>query len=64
MAASAKTEIKAFFDEPTNMVSYLVWDPATKEGAVIDPVLDFDPKSARTSHASSSTPTSGCCSPT
>src|SRR6186997_363530 len=45
MAASAKTEIKAFFDEPTNMVSYLVWDPATKEGAVIDPVLDFDHRS-------------------
>jgi len=45
MAASAKPEIKAFFDEPTNMVSYLVWDPATKEGAVIDPVLDFDHRS-------------------
>ena len=35
-------EIRAFFDEPTNTVSYLVWDPATKRGAVIDPVLDFD----------------------
>src|SRR5690606_22599141 len=23
-------------------VSYLVWDPATRRGAVIDPVLDFD----------------------
>ena len=34
--------IRAFFDEPTNTVSYLVWDPATKRGAVIDPVLDFD----------------------
>ena len=45
MAASAKPEIKAFFDEPTNMVSYLVWDPATKEAAVIDPVLDFDHRS-------------------
>jgi glyoxylase-like metal-dependent hydrolase (beta-lactamase superfamily II) len=31
-----------FFDEPTNTVSYLVWDPATKESAVIDPVLNFD----------------------
>ncbi len=38
-------EIRAFFDEPTNTVSYLVWDPATKDGAVIDPVLDWDHKS-------------------
>ncbi len=37
--------IRAFFDEPTNTVSYLVWDPATKRGAVIDPVLDWDNRS-------------------
>lgn len=42
---AAAPEIRAFFDEPTNTVSYLVWDPATKEGAVIDPVLDWDHKS-------------------
>jgi glyoxylase-like metal-dependent hydrolase (beta-lactamase superfamily II) len=42
---SAKPEIKAFFDEPTNTVSYLVWDPATKDAAVVDPVLDFDHRS-------------------
>ncbi|QFT76140.1 putative metallo-hydrolase [Erythrobacter sp. THAF29] len=35
-------QVRAFFDEPTNTVSYLVWDPATKRGAIIDPVLDFD----------------------
>ncbi|MEX0342239.1 MAG: MBL fold metallo-hydrolase [Erythrobacter sp.] len=34
--------IRAFFDEPTNTVSYLVWDPTSMRGAVIDPVLDFD----------------------
>ncbi|GGO99192.1 MBL fold metallo-hydrolase [Stakelama pacifica] len=34
--------IKAFFDEPTNTVSYLVGDPVTHIAAVIDPVLDFD----------------------
>ena len=45
MAVTAKPEIKAFFDEPTNTVSYLVWDRATKDAAVIDPVLDFDHKS-------------------
>ena len=37
--------IRAFFDEPTNTVSYLVADPATKQAAVIDPVLDYDHKS-------------------
>jgi glyoxylase-like metal-dependent hydrolase (beta-lactamase superfamily II) len=42
MTATAKPEIKAVFDEPTNTVSYLVWDPATMEGAAIDPVLNFD----------------------
>lgn len=34
--------IKAFFDEPTKTISYLVGDPATRIAAVIDPVLDFD----------------------
>ncbi|MBU0555849.1 MAG: MBL fold metallo-hydrolase [Alphaproteobacteria bacterium] len=37
--------IEAFFDEPTNTVSYLVVDPQTQTAAVIDPVLDFDPAS-------------------
>ena len=35
--------IRAFFDEPTNTVSYLVADPATNKAAIIDPVLDYDP---------------------
>ena len=34
--------IRAFFDEPTNTVSYLVADPATRKAAIIDPVLDYD----------------------
>ncbi|WP_339035756.1 MBL fold metallo-hydrolase [Bradyrhizobium symbiodeficiens] len=34
--------IRSFFDEPTNTVSYLVADPATKKAAIIDPVLDYD----------------------
>ncbi|RDV05592.1 MBL fold metallo-hydrolase [Undibacter mobilis] len=37
-----KPKIRAFFDEPTNTVSYLVWDGDTLDGAVIDPVLDYD----------------------
>lgn len=35
-------QISAFFDEPTNTISYLVADPESREAAVIDPVLDFD----------------------
>ena len=34
--------IRAFFDEATNTVSYLVADPATKKAAILDPVLDYD----------------------
>jgi glyoxylase-like metal-dependent hydrolase (beta-lactamase superfamily II) len=41
--------IRAFFDEPTFTVSYLVWDSATRTAAIIDPVLDYDPKAGRTS---------------
>jgi glyoxylase-like metal-dependent hydrolase (beta-lactamase superfamily II) len=52
MAASTKPEIRAFFDEPTNTVSYLVWDPATMTGAVIDPVLNFDQRSGKATVAS------------
>jgi glyoxylase-like metal-dependent hydrolase (beta-lactamase superfamily II) len=37
--------IRAFFDEPTNTVSYIVADPATAQAAAIDPVLDYDPGS-------------------
>lgn len=39
--------IEAFFDEPTNTISYLVGDPATLAAAVIDPVLDFDMASGK-----------------
>jgi glyoxylase-like metal-dependent hydrolase (beta-lactamase superfamily II) len=44
--------IRAFFDNPTFTVSYVVHDPETKQAAVIDSVLDFDPASGRTSFAS------------
>jgi glyoxylase-like metal-dependent hydrolase (beta-lactamase superfamily II) len=47
MNTGVRPEIRAFFDEPTNTVSYLVWDPATKEGAAIDPVLNFDHRSGK-----------------
>jgi hypothetical protein len=54
---TSKPEIRAFFDEPTNTVSYLVWDPATKEGAIIDPVLNFDHRTGEATVQSTSTTT-------
>jgi len=46
MSATAhKASIRPFFDEATNTVSYLVFDPATRQGAVVDPVLDWDHRS-------------------
>ncbi|MEY4795165.1 MAG: hypothetical protein RL724_2101 [Pseudomonadota bacterium] len=46
MSATAhQASIRPFFDEATNTVSYLVFDPATRQGAVIDPVLDWDHRS-------------------
>jgi len=45
-------DVKAFFDEATFTVSYIVSDPATGRAAVIDPVLDYDPASGRTDTSS------------
>ena len=44
--------IKAFFDQPTFTVTYVVHDPETKCAAIIDSVFDFDPASGRTTFAS------------
>lgn len=45
-------DVQAFFDRATSTASYLVSDPATKAAAIIDPVLDFEPKAARLSTVS------------
>lgn len=47
-----KPDVRGFFDESTFTVSYVVSDPATHRAAVIDPVLDYDAASGRTSTAS------------
>ena len=44
--------VEGFFDAATHTVTYLVADPATGVAAIIDPVLDFDAASGRTSTAS------------
>lgn len=46
---AGKPLIRAYFDEPTNTVSYLVVDLATRKAAVVDPVLDYDHKSGKAS---------------
>jgi glyoxylase-like metal-dependent hydrolase (beta-lactamase superfamily II) len=51
-AAHHTPTVRAFFDEPTNTVSYVVSDPGTGRAAIIDSVLDFDPASGRTATAS------------
>ena len=47
--------VTAFFDEPTNTVSYVVKDPASPACAVIDSVMDIDYATGRISHASADT---------
>lgn len=36
-------EIKAFFDTRTSTLTYVVYDPSSKDAVIIDPVLDYDP---------------------
>lgn len=44
--------IEAFFDQATGTISYVVFDEPGGRAALIDPVLDFDPKSGRTDTSS------------
>ncbi len=47
-----RPDVHAFFHEPTNTVTYLAVDPATKKAALIDPVLDFEPAAGKVWRAS------------
>jgi glyoxylase-like metal-dependent hydrolase (beta-lactamase superfamily II) len=47
-----QAEIKTFFDPATYTFSHVLADPATKRAALIDSVLDYDPKSGRSRTAS------------
>ncbi|WP_439636435.1 MBL fold metallo-hydrolase [Oceanicaulis sp.] len=51
-ASTLNPTVKAFFDPDTFTISYVVSDPATSKAAIIDSVLDYDPKSGRTAHKS------------
>lgn len=48
---SARTTVQPFFDDKTWTVSYVIVDNATQCAAIVDPVLDFDFKSGRTTTA-------------
>jgi len=39
---SVKPEVTAFFDEPTNTISYVVKDPNSNACAIVDSVMDID----------------------
>ena len=50
--AALQPEIAGFFDRDSFTVSYVVHDRESREAAIIDSVLDFDPASGRTRTAS------------
>lgn len=49
---SSRLQVEAFFDPATWTLSYIVLDAATRRCAIVDSVLDYDPKSGRTRHDS------------
>ena len=53
--AALRPEIAGFFDPTTFTITYVVHDKATREAAIVDPVLDFDPNSGRTATTSADT---------
>jgi len=46
-----RPDVKSFFHPPTWTITHVVRDPGGKSCAIVDPVLDFDSKSGRTSTA-------------
>jgi glyoxylase-like metal-dependent hydrolase (beta-lactamase superfamily II) len=44
----ARPEVASFFDRATYTATHVVVDPASRRAAIVDPVLDYDPKSGRT----------------
>lgn len=42
-----KPTVKAFFDKATWTLTYVVYDPTTKDAVVIDPVWDYDPAASK-----------------
>ena len=51
MTVRGNLQIEHFFDTDSSTFSYIVLDTVTRECAIVDCVLGYDPKSGRTSHA-------------
>lgn len=47
-----KIDVKAFYDAPTFTLTYLVYDPQSKDTILIDPVLNYNPNSGKISFES------------
>ena len=41
-------DVTGFYEATTGSIQYVVADPLTRKAVVIDPVLDFDPRSGST----------------
>ncbi|MBM4216155.1 MAG: MBL fold metallo-hydrolase [Gammaproteobacteria bacterium] len=52
MSQRGSPAVETFFDPPTGTFSHVVSDPDRRVAAIIDPVLDYDPATRRTSTAS------------
>ncbi len=52
MHEHSKFNIKAFYDAATFTLTYVVFDPTTKDAVLIDSVLDYDPNSGEYSFES------------
>ncbi|MDB5597352.1 MAG: beta-lactamase-like protein [Hyphomicrobiales bacterium] len=49
---SVRPDVEAFFDAPTNTISYVVRDPMSNSCAIIDSVMDIDYAAGRIGYAS------------
>ncbi|MDB2426102.1 MBL fold metallo-hydrolase [bacterium] len=45
-------EVKHFFDQDTFTLTYVVWDEATKDGVIIDSLMNYDPATSTYTHKS------------
>ncbi len=52
MTPERPLQVEGFFDPATSTVSYIVLDRRTRQCAIVDSVLDYDPKAAHTATAS------------